>query len=103
MHAFAVDADQPGQVDDLAEHVDGGGDLWLGVVPTAPGAPVPSVDRVVARTLEWLRPLELGSRLDGHLTLTPACGLASATPAAAVQVAGVLREAAGLVAERLFG
>ncbi len=103
VRTFSVDADQPGDVDDLAEHVDGGGDLWLGIVPTTPSAPVPSADRIVTRTLDWLRPLELGSRLDGHLTLTPACGLASATPAAAAQVAEALREAAGLVAERLFG
>jgi methionine synthase II (cobalamin-independent) len=103
VRAFAVDADLPGDVDVLAEHVDGGGELWLGIVPTSGGATVPTVDRVVTRTLDWLRPLELGSRLDGHLTLTPACGLASATPAAALQVAKVLREAAGLVAERLFG
>ena len=40
-----------------------------------------TTDQVVTRTLDWLRPLELGGRLAGHLTLTPACGLASFTPA----------------------
>jgi hypothetical protein len=99
---FAVDADAPGDIDLLAEHVDGGGDLWLGIVPTSPGARVPTADEVVTRTLDWLRPLELGDRLSGHLALTPACGLASFTPDAAVRVARTLREACGLAEERLF-
>ena len=103
VRALAVDADLPGDVDLLAEHVDGGGDLWLGIVSTSPGATAPTTDQVVTRTLDWLRPLELGDRLAGHLTLTPACGLASFTPSAAVRVARTLREASGLVAERLFG
>jgi methionine synthase II (cobalamin-independent) len=101
--AFAVDADLPGDIDLLAEHVDGGGDLWLGIVSTSPGSTLPSADQVVTRTLDWLRPLELGDRLAGHLTLTPACGLAGFTPAAAVRVARMLREASGLIEERLFG
>jgi methionine synthase II (cobalamin-independent) len=101
--AFAVDADLPGDVDLLAEHVDGGGDLWLGIVSTSPGTSLPSPDRVVTRALDWLRPLELGDRLAGHLMLTPACGLAAFTPTAAVRVARTLREASGLVEERLFG
>ena len=100
---FAVDADLPGDVDLLAEHVDGGGDLWLGIVPTSTGESSLTPDQVVTRTLDWLRPLELGSRLLGHLALTPACGLASFSPANAVQVARTLREACGLVEERLFG
>lgn len=103
VRGFAVDADVPGNIDLLAEHVDGGGDLWLGIVSTSPGATVPTADQVVTRTLDWLRPLELGDRLAGHLTLTPACGLASFTPAAAVRIARTLAEASGLVAERLFG
>lgn len=103
VRAFAVDADAPGDVDALAEHVDRGGDLWLGIVPTTAGSGVPTPDAIVRRTLDWLRPLELGDRLDGHLTLTPACGLASATPAGAVRTATALAEASGLVAERLFG
>ena len=102
VHTFAVDAELPGEVDLLAEHVDAGGDLWLGIVPTSSGATVPTADQVVARTLDWLRPLELGDRLSGHLALTPACGLASFTPDAAVRVARTLREACGLVEERLF-
>jgi methionine synthase II (cobalamin-independent) len=101
--AFAVDADLPGDIDLLAEHVDGGGDLWLGIVPTWPGAKVPAPDHVATRTLDWLRPLDLGDRLEGHLTLTPACGLASFTPADALGVARALQEASRLVADRLFG
>lgn len=98
----AIDADLPGDVDVLAEHVDRGGDLWLGIVPTGPGAATPTVDEVVRRTLDWLRPLELGRRLEGHLTLTPACGLAAFAPGAAVAVARTLTDAADLVAEALF-
>ena len=103
VRALAVDADLAGDVDLLAEHVDGGGDLWLGIVPTSPGSSLPTTDQVVTRTLDWLRPFGLGDRLAEHLTLTPACGLASFTPAAAVGVARTLHEATGLVAERLFG
>ena len=103
VHAFAVDADVPGDIDLLAEHVDGGGNLWLGIVSTSPGAQVPTADQVVTRTLDWLRPLELGDRLLGHLALTPACGLASFTPDAAIRIARTLHEACGLVEERLFG
>jgi len=103
VRTLAVDADLPGDVDVLAEHVDSGGDLWLGIVPTTSGGSSLTPDQIVTRTLDWLRPLELGDRLMGHLTLTPACGLASFAPAAAVRVARTLGEASGLVAERLFG
>ncbi len=71
-------------------------------MPTGPGSATLSVDQVVTRALDWLRPLELGRRLDGHLVLTPACGLAGFSPAAAVRVAETLAEAGDLVAERLF-
>ncbi len=103
VQAFAVDADLPGDIDLLAEHVDGGGDLWLGIVSTSPGASVPTPGHIATRTLDWLRPLELGDRLEGHLTLTPACGLASFRVADALGIARALREATGPVADGLFG
>lgn len=100
--AFAVDADSPGEVDVLAEHIDTGGDLWLGIIPTAAGASSLTTDQVVTRALAWLRPLELGDRLMGHLKLSPACGLASLTAAEATGVARILHEATGLVEESLM-
>jgi hypothetical protein len=101
--AFAVDADMAGDIDLLAEHVDSGGDLWLGIVPTSTGASVPTPGHIATRTLDWLRPLDLGDRLEGHLTLTPACGLASFTAKDALGIARALEEATVLVADRLFG
>ena len=88
--------------DAVISHVDGGGELWLGVVATSrPSSPLPGVDAVVRSTLGWLRPLELGPALAGRLTLTPACGLAGFTPDAAVGVAKLLRRVADVVDEQL--
>ncbi|MDO5287029.1 MAG: methionine synthase [Actinomycetia bacterium] len=88
---------------EVGEHLDRGGSLWLGIVPTGPGAAVPSVAEVTARTLAWLRPLELGERLLGRLWLTPACGLAGFSVPDAQAVAQVLRQAAKAVTDSLAG
>ncbi len=87
--------------DALAEHIDSGGTLWLGVVPTEEAA-VPTVDALMTRALAWLRPLELGPRLTGRLILTPACGLAATSGRDAVLVSEALARAADLLAEELL-
>lgn len=103
LRTLALDASvvRRDDLDVLAEHVDGGGALWLGVVPTHQGPVVPSVREVVAATDRFLRPLELGRRLLGQLWLTPGCGLAGFSREAATGVARVLRDAAGEVTEAL--
>ncbi len=88
-------------LDAVANHVDHGGTLWLGILDTRPGIGLPTVDALVRRAESYLKPLELGRALLGRLALTPACGLASnPDPAGAAQR---LRAAAPLVAERLAG
>ncbi len=102
---IALDAAQVGASarDELAGHLDRGGSVWWGVVPTGPGAVVPTVAEVVARTQAWLRPLDMGERLLGHLWLTPACGLAGFTEPDARAVATVLRQSAQEVTGLLVG
>jgi methionine synthase II (cobalamin-independent) len=80
-HAVSLDAGLLPQsaYDDAAAWVDGGRDLWLGVVPTSEPA-TPPTDADITRTV-----LDLWSRL-GHTepetlpdtVLTPTCGLAGA-------------------------
>ena len=86
--------------DAIAEHIDAGATLWLGLLPTAQPA-VPTADELVTRALTWLRPLELGPRLLNQLVLTPACGLAPFAAKDAVKASEVLRRAADLLAEAI--
>ncbi len=87
--------------DAITALVDGGGTLWLGGLPTSTTA-IGSVDAVVRRTLSWLRPLELGPSLVGHLVLTPACGLSHLTSRQAVDATRVVDRASDLIAEELL-
>ena len=69
-----------GDHDALAEALEAGETVALGVVPSLDPAEVPSDKQVVERTLRWLDmvgldPEEVGERL----VLTPACGLAGAS------------------------
>ena len=80
--------------DDLATVLDEGGQAWLGVVPTSsPHAPTTNaaLDRA-RRLLDMLGydPEEVADRI----VLTPACGLAGATPAYALAALRAVREAA---------
>ncbi len=84
-----------GALDALGEVLDGGSTAYLGVLPTVAGT-TPLSDRPVVesvrRTCDMLGfdPEELGDRL----VLTPACGLAGASPSYAVEVMRILRRAA---------
>lgn len=86
--AVSIDASLPFDDDALGEALERGTGLLLGVLPAVPGR-VPAVKEV----------LEVVARLRDRVgmtdvTLTPACGLAGATPAQARQVLTRLVEAA---------
>ena len=91
--AIALDAKliEKSGYDELGEVIEAGVSLWLGVVPTKDAAI--SVDTARAPiTRLWG---ELGfpsSELASSIVATPACGLASASPAYAAQVLAVLRD-----------
>jgi methionine synthase II (cobalamin-independent) len=66
--------------DDIAAMLEGGGELWLGVVPAVDSVPV-QTDRQLVETVQR-RADEVGfdpAVLDDRLVVTPACGLAGAS------------------------
>ncbi len=82
--------------DALAEALEGGDTVALGVVPSLDPATAPTDTEVTERVLRWLDmlgldPTEVGERL----VLTPTCGLAGASPALARSALGLLTKAAG--------
>ncbi|ROR89932.1 methionine synthase [Nocardioides aurantiacus] len=80
--------------DELATVLDEGGTALLGVLP-ATGSAAPSVKAAVERTMRLLDMLGLDpAEVSDRLVLTPACGLAGATPAYARAVLAALRGAA---------
>ena len=68
--ALSVDRDQVDDWEGVAGFVDGGGALYLGCLPTATERAW-SVDQLVGRALEVLRPLELGAALAEHADAEP--------------------------------
>lgn len=98
LDAAALDA---ASLDDLAECVEAGASLYLGLLPAQTIDAVPRPDALSKLALAMLRPLELGPRLADALVLTPSCGLAGWTPGPARRVWPALRGAAGLVGEGL--
>jgi methionine synthase II (cobalamin-independent) len=81
-------------LDSVGESVDAGMHLFLGVVPGT-DAPVPLPKATASRVKAWWS--ELGFPADdvaGAVTLTPACGLAGATPGYARDAMTHVREAA---------
>jgi methionine synthase II (cobalamin-independent) len=82
--------------DALAEALEGGDTVALGVVPSLDPATAPTDTEVTERVLRWLDmlgldPTEVGERL----VLTPTCGLAGASPPWARSALGLLTKAAG--------
>jgi methionine synthase II (cobalamin-independent) len=75
---FCVDLDQlvADQYDDLAQAIDDGDRIFLGALPTSPAEV--SEKQVTERVLRLLDMLGLGPT--ERLVITPACGLAGATP-----------------------
>ncbi|MBA2953661.1 methionine synthase [Nocardioides sp. MAH-18] len=88
-----------GDHDALAEAIESGGTLALGVLPGTDPASVPTDAQVTESVLRWLDmlgldPAEVGERL----VVTPSCGLAGATPAWAQTALRLLGKAAGHLA-----
>ncbi|MGH9061651.1 MAG: methionine synthase, partial [Acidimicrobiales bacterium] len=81
--AVSVDASTlaSADYDGIAEFVDSGRTVLLGVVPASTPARKPSVDEVVTAAAAVADRLGFArSVLVGHIGITPACGLAGATP-----------------------
>lgn len=89
--------------DQLGPLLEAGHGLWLGAAATHEPDQVPRPDALADAALAAVRPFELGAALLDRLVLTPACGLAGWSPAAALRLVRTLRESAGLVAEQLAG
>jgi len=87
-------------LDPLGEAIEAGLGLFAGAAPTSANGPAPSsaaiADRV--RTV-WTRLGFPVSRLPGQVVVTPACGLAGATPEFARAVLTACREAGRRLAE----
>ena len=83
----------------LAEHLESGGQVWAGALPTTEDA---ADFRAVADRLTgpWQR-LGLDPALLGRVTLTPACGLAGLTPSSAVRAQRAVVDAARAIADDL--
>jgi len=81
--------------DQVAEALEAGETVALGVVPSADPATVPSDGQVTESVVRWLDMLGLDPDAVGdRLVLTPSCGLAGASPAWATQSLTVLKAAA---------
>jgi methionine synthase II (cobalamin-independent) len=87
--------------DALAELLEAGGTVGLGVVPTVDPvdpAAVPTDRAIVERVLRWLDMVGLDpAGSSDRLVLTPGCGLAGATPGWARTALELVRAAAGRV------
>lgn len=82
--------------DALAEALEAGETVALGVVPGTDPAQDPTDAQVTESVLRWLDMLGLDPHEVGErLVLTPACGLAGAGPVWARRALGLLRTAAG--------
>lgn len=94
---LAVDLDQVGAAghDQLAEAVEAGETVALGIVPTREPDVAPTDSQVVERVLRWFDMLGLDPALIGDtVVVTPACGLAGATPDWARRALATSRRAA---------
>ena len=95
---LAVDLDRVTAAghDHLAEALESGGTVALGVVPTTEPGAAPSAGDVAERVLRWFDMLGLDpGALPGEVVVTPACGLAGATPGWARRALETSRRAAG--------
>jgi methionine synthase II (cobalamin-independent) len=84
-----------GDIDVLAEALEAGETVALGVVPSLEPANVPTATGVTEQVLRWLDMTGLDPEdVSDRLVLTPACGLAGASPAWARQALALCHEAA---------
>jgi methionine synthase II (cobalamin-independent) len=98
--AVSVDVSLLGTPDweSVAAMVEGGAALWAGVVPAT--GTLPSAQAVADRLRQPWRRIGLPATTLDAVVLTPACGLATATPVGARAVLGRVRDAARVLAER---
>jgi hypothetical protein len=82
----------------VAVGVEEGVSLWAGALPTT--GPLPRADAVADAVWEPWRKLGLDVGLLAGVVVTPACGLAGSSPAAARAVLVACREGAAALAER---
>ena len=81
--------------DEAAAALEAGQTVALGVVPATDPATTPVAGQVAEDVVRWLEALGLDpGQVGRHLVLTPACGMAGATPAWPAQAFAVLRQAA---------
>ncbi len=84
-----------GDMDALAEALEAGETLALGVVPSLGPATVPTATTLTGRVLRWLDMVGLDvDVVSEHLVITPACGLAGASPDWARTALALCREVA---------
>jgi methionine synthase II (cobalamin-independent) len=84
-----------GAMDVLAEALEAGESVALGVVPSIEPAIAPTATELTERVLRWLDMTGLDpAAVADRLVLTPACGLAGASPAWARQALALCHEAA---------
>lgn len=94
----------PPQEEALAEALEAGTTLALGVVPSGPDAAGLTDSALVERVLRWLDRLGLDPASHaGSLVLTPPCGLAGATLGDARHTLGLARRAADALLEASVG
>lgn len=96
-----VDMLATADLDSIAALLESGHMLHLGVAPTAVPDVLPTVDALVRRALDVLRPLELGPAIADRVMLTPACGLAGWSTRPAIELLRRLGQAARIVDEQL--
>lgn len=95
--AVSVDAARitRARYDDFAALLDQGVDLWLGLVPATDPEPLPRDSDLVARARRLLEDLGVDPDTAGErCVVTPACGLAGATPGWARQAQRLARQVA---------
>ncbi|GAB3747356.1 uroporphyrinogen decarboxylase/cobalamine-independent methonine synthase family protein [Microlunatus parietis] len=99
LHSLGLDLDQlrPADWDGIGPALEQG--LWFGI-GAAPTDRVIGPDAVAERVLGPVRDLALDPATT-RLAITPACGLAGATPADALAILRSVRTAAGIVADEL--
>jgi hypothetical protein len=100
--AVSLDLALLGDLDPLGEALDAGTGLFAGAVPTSGGAPSAkaAADRVLDLWGKLGFPL---AQLPGQVVVTPACGLAHATPAHARAATSAVREAARRLVDAAHG
>ena len=95
---FSVDQSQLSarDLDELAAALEAGQTVALGVLPATDPATAPTESEVTEGVLRWTDMLGLDlDAIGGRLVLTPACGLAGASPGWARTALELLRKAAG--------